>query len=550
VPTDTRRLADRLADRLLAADPLIGTGLGMREYDAYLPDPSAAAEDALAADLEHLQDEADALDPDEPADRTTLAAVRATCEYRRLELENRSTEWDVTAMPLSGPPALFAIAARTTLPDPQAAADYLTRLRAAPGWLDGTTERVREGQAKGRTPVGTLVDQALAWADRTLAQRVPDAFIAPAPPDGWDEARAWRADLESIVADEIMPALARWHAVVADSRPSARSDEMAGVSNIPGGAADYERAVAYHTTLRHSPEEIHRIGAETIDRLTERARELGATLGMADLPAVLAAARASAADADPQEALEAARAAVRRAEERAGQMMPQPLPDPCAVEPMPPTVADSGMAPHYTRPRLDGSRPGTYWFNTRRPTAGTGWDLESVAFHETVPGHHSQLARLQRLPDLPLVQQISLTVHAEGWGLYAERLAGEFDLYSDTRAQIGAIGTELFRAARLVVDTGMHALGWSRDRAIRYMTDHVPLPESFVVNEIDRYLAWPGQALAYMTGQRELLRLRDEARAQLGTGFELPAFNAAVLDSGFLPLPVLADVVHRWISTG
>jgi uncharacterized protein (DUF885 family) len=212
---------------------------------------------------------------------------------------------------------------------------------------------------------------------------------------------------------------------------------------------------------------------------------------------------------------------------------------------MPPTVADSGMAPHYTRPRLDGSRPGTYWFNTRRPTAGTGWDLESVAFHETVPGHHSQLARLQRLSDLPLVQQITLTVHAEGWGLYAERLAGEFGLYSDARAEIGAIGTELFRAGRLVVDTGMHALGWSRDRAVRYLAEHVPLPETFIVNEIDRYLAWPGQALAYMTGQQELLRLREQARARQGAEFDLAGFNATVLDSGFLPLPVLADVVHR-----
>jgi uncharacterized protein (DUF885 family) len=197
---------------------------------------------------------------------------------------------------------------------------------------------------------------------------------------------------------------------------------------------------------------------------------------------------------------------------------------------------------------LDGSRPGTYWFNTRRPTAGTGWDLESVAFHETVPGHHSQLARLQRLPDLPLVQQMSLTVHAEGWGLYAERLAGEFGLYTDERTQIGAIGTELFRAARLVVDTGLHALGWTREQAVRYMTDHVPLPEAYLVNEVDRYLVMPGQALAYMTGQRELLRLRDSARDRLGTDFALPAFNAAVLDSGFLPLPVLAQVVEDWME--
>jgi uncharacterized protein (DUF885 family) len=548
VPTDTRLLADRLADRLLAADPLIGTGLGMREYDAYLPDPSATAEDALAADLEQVHREAEALTPEDPADRTTLAAIRATCEYRRIGLQNRSAEWDVTAMPLSGPPALFAIVARTTLTDPQAAADYLTRLRAAPGWLDSTTERLREGHAKGRAPVGTLVDQALSWAEHALTQRVPDAFTAPEPPAGWDGAEAWRADLESIVADRIVPAVGRWRNVIAELRASARSDDQAGLGHIPGGAADYERAIAYHTTLRQSPEEIHRIGLETIDRLEQRALELGAGLGLADVPAVLAEARRSAAEADPLQALEAARAAVRRAEEQAGQMMPQPLPDPCAVEPMPPTVADSGMAPHYTRPRLDGSRPGTYWFNTRRATAGTGWDLESVAFHETVPGHHSQLARLQRLPELPLVQQIALTVHAEGWGLYAERLAGEFGLYTDPRAEIGAIGTEQFRAARLVVDTGMHALGWSRARAIRYMSEHVPLPESFLVNEVDRYLAWPGQALAYLTGQRELLRLRDEARARLGDAFSLPEFNAAVLDSGFLPLPVLADVVHNWIN--
>ncbi len=546
--TAARRLADRLADRLLEADPLIGTALGMREYDAYLPDPSAAAEDRLAAALEDIRRDADAIAPETPADGTTLAAVRATCEYQRLALENRPAEWDVTAMPLAGPPALFAIAARTTLNDPQAAADYLTRLRAAPAWIDGTTQRLREGQTKGRAPVGTLVDQALAWADRTMTQRVPGAFTAPAPPAGWDGAEAWRRQLEEVVADQIVPALGRWRELVAELRPSARPDDRAGMSNLPDGAADYERAISYHTTLRQTADEIHRIGLETIDRLEERALDLGATLGYADVPAVLAAARTSAADADPLQALEDARAAVRRAEQRAAEMMPQPLPGPCAVEPMPPTVADSGMAPHYTRPRLDGSRPGTYWFNTRRPTAGTGWDLESVAFHETVPGHHSQLARLQRLPDLPLVQQMSLTVHAEGWGLYAERLAGEFGLYSDPRAEIGSIGTELFRAARLVVDTGMHALGWSRDRAIRYMSEHVPLPESFLVNEIDRYLAWPGQALAYLTGQRELLRLRDEARAGLGGRFDLPAFNAAVLDSGFLPLPVLADAVHSWID--
>ncbi|HZY76305.1 MAG TPA: DUF885 domain-containing protein, partial [Jatrophihabitantaceae bacterium] len=228
-------------------------------------------------------------------------------------------------------------------------------------------------------------------------------------------------------------------------------------------------------------------------------------------------------------------------------LMPGPLPEPCAVEPMPDSVARSGMAPHYTRPRE--GRAGTFWFNTLRATAGTGWDLEAVAFHEAVPGHHSQLARLQRLADLPLLQQLSVTVHSEGWGLYAERLAGEFGLYSDVRAELGAVFCTMLRAVRLVVDTGLHALGWSRERAITFMVEHTAQPEGFLVNEIDRYLTMPGQALAYLTGQREILRLREDARARLGAAFDLPGFHAAVLDNGSLPMPVLATVVADWVET-
>jgi uncharacterized protein (DUF885 family) len=228
--------------------------------------------------------------------------------------------------------------------------------------------------------------------------------------------------------------------------------------------------------------------------------------------------------------------------------MPVPLPDPCAVTPMPDTVADSGMAPHYTRPRADGSRPGTYWFNTRRLGAGAGWDLEAVAFHETVPGHHSQLARQQRLANLPLLQQLSITVHSEGWGLYSERLAGELGLYSSVEAEIGSVYVEMHRAARLVVDTGMHALGWSRQQARDFLLEHVALSADFLTAEIDRYIAWPGQALAYMVGQREILRLREHARSSLNGAFNLPAFNGALLDHGNVPMPVLANIVDDWIA--
>ena len=543
-----RKLADAVIARLLEADPFGGSELGLREYDALVPDPSAAAEQALDADLARFAAEADALEPDGAAERVTLAAVAATCRRRRSAIAMKADEHTVTAMPMAGPPALFALVARTVLPDARAAEDLLARLRGAPGWIDGSAERLREGRERGRVPVRSLLDEAIRWADRALATPVPAAFVTAHAPDDWEGATAFSIERHRVVSDEIMPAVQRWRDLLVELQPLARPDDRVGISALPDGAEDYLRAIEYHTTLPFTAQELHDIGLAEVARLEERALSLGPELGLTDLPAIVAAVRSSSADLDPHEALELARTAVKRAESRAAEIMPPPLPGPCAVEPMPATVAESGMAPHYTRPKPDGSRPGTYWFNTMRATAGAGWDLEAVAFHETVPGHHSQLARALAQPDLPLLQQLSVTVHAEGWGLYAERLAGEFGLYSDARAELGSVYIELHRAARLVVDTGLHALGWSRQQARDYMLEHVALPETFLNDEIDRYIAWPGQALAYMSGQREILRLRAAAESALGGAFDLPSFNGALLDSGSVPMPVLATIVDDWIA--
>jgi uncharacterized protein (DUF885 family) len=550
VPSDPdspiRALADELVRTLLAADPLHGSSLGLREYDALMPDPCTAAEDALVDRLRDLAGRAEHLTATDTRERATLGTVRAWCEHLELEVANRADEYTVTAMPFAGPATLLAVAARTVLPDTAAAADYLARLTASPDWIDGTTERLREGRAKGTLPIAGLVDQAREWADRVLAAGLPPEFLAPAPPAGWTGEAAWRDQVSAVVRDGIMPALARWRELLIDLRPDARPADRAGLVALPDGERRYQRAIAVHTTLPLSAEELHAIGLQTVAELEDRALELGSPLGLRDLPAILAAVRASGEAADAESALAAARATVLRAEQAAPRLMPGPLPEPCAVEPMPESVARSGMAPHYTRPRE--GRAGTFWFNTLQATAGTGWDMEAVAFHEAVPGHHSQLARLQRLADLPLLQQLSVTVHSEGWGLYAEQLAGEFGLYSDARAELGAVFCTMLRAVRLVVDTGLHALGWSRERAIAFMVEHTAQPEGFLVNEIDRYLTMPGQALAYLTGQREILRLRADARARLGDAFDLPGFHGAVLDNGSLPMPVLAETVADWVE--
>jgi uncharacterized protein (DUF885 family) len=297
-----------------------------------------------------------------------------------------------------------------------------------------------------------------------------------------------------------------------------------------------------------SAEQLHQKGLDEIEALEQRARELGVGLALTDLPAVHEALRTSSRQTSPEDAIELAVQAIRKAEARAAEVFPQPLPPPCVVTPMPAVVAASGMAPHYTPPRLDGGRPGTFWFNTETPTAGTGWDLEGVAFHEAVPGHHLQLSRVQMLSDLPDLQRLHhITVFGEGWGLYAEQLAEEMGLYTDTRSLLGAITASLMRAARLVVDTGLHAFGWSRERAAEFFVAHVPMPPAFLAAEIDRYIAWPGQALAYLTGKSEILRLRQDARERLGSAFSLPAFHAAILDSGSLPMPVLHQSIDGWV---
>ncbi|GGM09060.1 DUF885 domain-containing protein [Nakamurella endophytica] len=551
--TPLHRLADELNTRLLRADPFGASEFGLQEYDALVPDASPEGEAELRADLGRIRDRvAELAGPgtDLSADEATLAAaIDAFAGGALLDLDIAAVEYTVTPHPWSGPATLVAIASRTKLADGDAAEAYLSRLRGSAGWIDAVTGRLRAGAANGLTPVSTLTANALTWVDAVLADPAPRALISPEPPAGWDGADGWRERLVAVATDTVRPALERWRDAVRDELlPVARDDDRAGLVWLPGGEQRYADAIRRHTTLPLAAQEIHEIGLEAVGRLEARAVELGAQLDLPDLDAVHAAFRAGTLT-DAQEALGLVRAAVRRAEAVADRVVAPPLPPPCAVEPMPEPVASSGTAPHYTLPRTDGTRPGTYWFNTLLPTMGTGWDLEAVAFHEAVPGHHLQLARAQANTALPaLLTQSLVTVHAEGWGLYTERLSGELGLYSDVRQEIGAVFAELHRAARLVVDTGIHALGWSREQARGYLLDHMPAPEPFLTSETDRYIAWPGQALAYMTGQREILRLRDVARDALGAGFDLPGFHGAVLDHGSLPLPALGVVVRRWVD--
>jgi uncharacterized protein (DUF885 family) len=550
--TTARDLADRFHERWLHANPFAATMYGIPGYDDLLPDDSAEGQQAWRAQAAGFLDEAASIGRGEltPADAVTLDCTTQAATQEVTGVDLASDEHTVTAMQYSGPAMFLAVAARTVLMNQAAAEDYLTRVRGSGAWLDQISDRLRAGARAGRLPVAPLAAEALTWVEGVLATPDRSPVLSPVPPPGWDRTAAWEEERRAAVTDVVQPALARWADTVRELLPLARPAEHAGLRWLPNGEADYARAIRIYTTLPLSAEELHQTGLDHVAALDERAVELGKALGLAGRDEVLAAIRESAGKLPPEEAVSRALATVRRAEERAREFFPAPLPPPCAVTPMPEVVALAGAAPHYTPPRLDGGRPGTFWFNTLRPTAGTGWDIDVVAFHEAVPGHHLQLSRLQLLTDLPALQrQRSLPVFSEGWGLYAEQLAEETGLYADERGLLGAVSTALMRAVRLVVDTGLHAFGWSRSQAVQYAVDHVPLPPEFMAAEIDRYIVMPGQALCYLTGKLEIERLRDEARQRLGAAFSLPDFHAAVLDHGSLPMPTLSRSIANWLDS-
>ena len=543
-----RHHADELMDLMLQAHPVIAwSHLGLSGYDDRMDDLSQEADQAYAARMTAARGRLLALDADHltAADSITRAAGLSLADGELAEVAVGAVGYSVGPMG-QGPAAVLAVASRSTPADAEQAEAYLARTVDYARYLDQHLERLRAGAAAGRPLVTRSRGVALGMVDTYLANRSSDALADLIPPAGWDRATEWSDRLRREVDERVRPALARWRDGVA-SLP-VRPDEHCGMVHLPGGAGDYERLVQRHTTLPVSAEQVHAQGSALVERLQAQMAELGAQLGLTGFDAVRMAVRGSSSGVTPAQLQERSLATLARAETVVPAVFPAPAPPACRVEPMSAHLAVAGMPPHYTPPSQDGSRVGTYWFNDQRPSVGAGWDLEATVFHEAVPGHHLQVSRALAASGLPAVQSLGLvTAYIEGWALYAEELAEELGLYSGPEALLGALAARLARASRLVIDTGIHALGWSREQAIAWFGGATALTDAFVESEVDRCIAHPGQVLGYTVGCVEITRLRDDARARLGASFALPGFHGAVLDSGTLPLPALEAAVETWV---
>jgi uncharacterized protein (DUF885 family) len=360
-------------------------------------------------------------------------------------------------------------------------------------------------------------------------------------------------ELRGVVASDIVPAVTRLRDFLREQlMPRARGDNE-GLCALPDGDAVYRAAILFHVGVAIEPRVLHELGLAEIARTDRELLELGKrVLGVADLQTMFETLRNDRALYF--ESRSEMMAAAQRALDRAKAAVPAyfsvlPITD-CIMRETPDYEAPYSTIAYYRQPHYDGSKPGEYFVNTYRPETRPRFELEALTWHESVPGHHLQIALAQELGAVPAFRKLDgSTAFVEGWALYTEHLAEEMGLYSADLDRIGRASYDAWRVSRLVVDTGIHALGWTRAQAEQFMREHTALTDENISNEVDRYIGWPGQALAYKFGQLEILRLRKTAEQQLGARFDLKAFHAIVLGAGAVTLPVLADRVNVWINT-
>ncbi len=546
-------VSDDLLDVILREAPLDASLLGLPGYDHLLPDVTVEGQRATTARLEGLLVRLDALTPSTDAEALEVAIVRSVVVSTLGRLSANLVEVAVSDYFTTPLGSLLSFLPQVVLPSPQQAEAYLQRLQAIPAYLAAAGARATAGTEAGRTAVAHLAQRTIDQVGRYLGDPQHDPFLLPAAPAGWDGATAFEAERARILAEVVRPAMQSFSEVIAtEVLPHARPTSRPGLLWLPGGDAAYASLVAYHTTTSRTPAEIHQLGLDAIERLRGEYAELGERVfGTREQSEIFAHLHADPAlrYTDADQILALAESAIRRAEEALPQWFGVLPVQRCVVAPVPADQAPHSPAAYYFPPAMDGSRPGTYYANTHDATKRSRFESEAVAYHEGVPGHHLQLSLVQEIELSTLRQVYVTTAYAEGWGLYSERLAEEMGLYTDDVARLGMLSADSMRAARLVVDTGLHALGWSREQAVAYCRDNTPMAPNEIEVEIDRYISDPGQALAYMTGRLEILRVRELAKAELGDAFDIRGFHDTVLGVGSVPLGVLEDVVRTWIAT-
>ena len=541
----------------LQTSPVMASMMGDRRYNREWTDSS------LGAIEERHKQTRDFLSRVYAIDRSALSEDdQLNYELFRRQLQDNVDEYQFNGylMPFSqrgGVQNLDNLTNQLRLVSVEDYDDWIARLSKIDDVIDQTIALAEKGRKSGYT------------APQILMQRLPDQiavqvveFAADSPffkpfaalPESIAPAdrERLRAEATEVIEKTVLPAYRKLDRYFNETYlPAAR--ESIGLSELPNGSAWYEFRARSYTTTRLSPDEIHRIGLDEVKRIRgemmDIIEEVGFDGGFREFLEHLRTDPQFYFD-NPDDLYQEYLATSKRIDPELVKLFGKLPRMPYGVKPIPDAIAPDTTTAYYSRPAGDGSRAGIYWVNLYKPEVRPKYEIEVLSVHEAMPGHHLQIALQQELGDLPMFRRfMGFTAFVEGWGLYSERLGYDLGLYQDPYSRFGQLTYDMWRAVRLVVDTGMHYKGWTRQQAIDFFKDNAAKTEHDIINEIDRYILWPGQALAYKIGQLKILQIRERAEIQLADKFDIRAFHDELLGAGALPLDLLEQRMDRWMLT-
>jgi uncharacterized protein (DUF885 family) len=550
-------LFDEQWQYVLRTNPEWATMLGDNRYNDRLSDQSPEFFQSELEQQRKFLSRFEAIDPAGFSRQDTLSRELMIRELRQQIEGAQFKSWEMPVNQMNGMHLeladMVALTPFNTVTDYD---NYLARLRQIPHAFDQVTANMRQGLRDSLMPPRYLLEKVSAEADDVAGKTGENSPFAtpikkfPSSVPAADQKRLRDAVLAA-VADQIVPAYQSFAAFVRnDYAPHGRTDP--GVWSLPDGAARYRFSIRRMTTTDRTPEEIHALGLKQIDEIEAEMLAVAHQLGFKDLASLndhIKNERHFYATSG-QQVLDLYTNYARGMEPELPKLFGHLPKSKLTVIPMEASRSKNAVPADYTDGAADGSRPGHINVNEWDPEHRLVLNIEAIAYHEGIPGHHLQLSLAQEMQNLPEFRRhAGYTAFVEGWALYAERLGKEVGHYQDPYSDYGRLENEMWRAIRLVIDTGVHEKHWSRDQMVAYFHRYTAMDEPNVQSEVDRYIAWPGQALAYKLGQLEILKLREEARQKLGDKFDIRAFHDEVLGNGALPLDVLDSEVSGWIDS-
>lgn len=540
----------------LRTSPVFASFLGDKRWNDKLDDFSQEAIDQDLNETQKFLIRFQAIDTSGFPEQETLNEVLMV---RDLQMQLEGAHFKPWEMPVDQEngvqielPRLVSVLSFESVKDYE---DYLSRLRQIPRLLDQTVVQMRKGMNDKLMPPRFLLEKVVDQCNAVASEKPEKTPFAhpfstfPGSIPESDQKRLRAAGLATI-RESVLPVYARFTKFVRDEYvPQGRVEP--GVWSLPDGAARYRFEIRRMTTTDLTPDQIHDIGLQQVDAIEAEMLALAHKLGFNDLASLNAHIKSERSfyAASGQQLLELYSKYVHEMEPELPKLFGHLPKSKLIVIPMEASVSKNAVPADYTDGTADGSRPGHINVNESDPEHRLVLNIEAIAYHEGIPGHHLQLSLAQELPNLPAFRRYAgYTAFVEGWALYSERLGKEVGRYQDPYSDYGRLENEMWRAIRLVVDTGVHDKRWSRDQMVAYFHRYTAMDEPNVQSEVDRYIAWPGQALAYKLGQLEILKLRQYVKDRLGEKFDIRDFHDEILDGGALPLEVLDQRVRQWVA--